>query len=77
MTWLAIYFKPSESEYDPPDWELHGWETDADNPEQAIEILEVRPDVPYRMFLVEVISSAELPMWQRAQFFRHEVKIHR
>lgn len=40
------------------------------------EILELRPDVPWRMFLVEVIPQDSLEEWQRELEPRHRVKIH-
>jgi hypothetical protein len=46
MKWLAIYVKYlPESEYDPFACESHDWEVEAESPDQAIEILELRPDV--------------------------------
>gem|GEM_PF-3610984 len=55
MKWLAIYqkFLP-ESERDPMAFEAHGWEVEADSPDQALEILEQRADIPWRTFFVEV-----------------------
>jgi hypothetical protein len=78
MKWLAIYVKYlPESEHDPFACESHGWEVEAENPDQAIEILELQPDVPWRIFLVEVIPQDSLEEWQRELEPRHRVKIHR
>ncbi len=56
--WLAIYQKLlPESEFDPMAFEVHGWEVDVDEPDQALEILERYPEVPWRMFLLKVSST--------------------
>ncbi len=78
MKWLAIYVKYlPRSEYDPFAFESHGWEVEAESSDQALEILEQRSDVPWRMFLVEVIPGDSLDKWQRELEPRHRVKIHR
>lgn len=77
LKWLAIYQKLlPESEYDPMAFETHGWEVEAESPDQALEILEQRPDIPWRTFLVEVIRSDNLESWQQELEPRHRVKIH-
>jgi hypothetical protein len=78
MKWLAIYVRYlPESEHDPFAFESYGWEVEAENSVEALEILERRPDVPWRMFLVEVIPSSELEEWQCELEVRHRVKIRR
>jgi hypothetical protein len=78
MRWLAIYVKYlPESEYDPFAFESHGWEVEVESSDQALEVLELRPDVPWRMFLVEVIPCDSLEEWQRELEPKHRVKIHR
>lgn len=77
MKWLAIYVKYlSGSEYDPFAFESYGWEVEAESPDEALEILEQRPDIPWRMFLVEVIPLGNLNEWERELESRHRVKIH-
>lgn len=76
MKWLAIYTKLSGGA-DPFDCEVHGWEVEAVNSAQALEILEQRPEVPYRLFLIDVIPRDTLEEWQRELEPRHWVKIHR
>ena len=78
MKWLAVYqkFLPG-SEYDPMAFEAHGWEVEADSPDQGIEILEQRVDVPWRTFLVEVIPREQLDEWQQELEPRHRVRVHR
>lgn len=76
-SWLAIYQKllPG-SEFDPMAFESHGWTVEADNQDQALEILEQYPQVPWRIFLVEVIRQEDLEEWQRELEPRHRIKIH-
>lgn len=78
MKWLAIYVKYlPESEYDPFAFESYAWEVEAQSPDEVLEILEQRPDIPWRMFLVEVIPQNSLEEWQRELEPRHRVKIRR
>lgn len=73
MKWLAIYLKHL-SESDPFAFESYGWEVEATDQDEALEILEQRPDVPWRTFLVEVIPSSSLEEWQKELEPRHRVK---
>jgi len=76
MKWVAIYQKFPPGQEDPFDFEVHGWEVLAANPDEAIETLEKRWDVPWRTFLVEVILAANLEEWQQDLEPRHRVKLH-
>ena len=79
--WIAIYKKdfPSLNNpiFDPFAFECYGWEIEAENPSQALEKLEQSPDVPFRIFLTEVIASENLAEWNEQSEPRHRVKLVR
>ncbi|MEQ9549935.1 MAG: hypothetical protein RIM23_09990 [Coleofasciculus sp. G3-WIS-01] len=79
MKWVAIYQKYPPTLTDPFDFEIHGWEVAAANPDEAIEILEKRWDVPWRIFLVEVVLATDLEEWQQDLELepRHRVRLHK
>ncbi len=76
MKYVAIYIKYKSNSSDPTDCTWHGWQVEADSPEQALELLEQRWDVPWRDYWLDTVEFDDLGKFRSEQLEGEQVLLH-
>jgi hypothetical protein len=76
MKYVVIFPKRQLFSRHPLSFKWHGWIVDADGTEQALELLEVRSDVPWKRFCHAIIPFDDLGSYRTEQLEGEQVLLH-